>query len=212
MRYSTESACKYAIEQAKKKKASDVSADHLLLGCLRTISQFGIAQLGPWSFDLEELGIDWLAIGEAKAYRVAYAQEVVDLLDLAAKIASANGSDSVSVVDVLAAFAGREDGLFGKLKGRHSITSAQWRTALAALALRTEEQVTVSAVVSSGPAAGRDYLTPEEVAEMLAIHVQTVRAHVRSGKLPALRLAGERAIRIRRSDVEKVFEPAEQAR
>jgi excisionase family DNA binding protein len=57
----------------------------------------------------------------------------------------------------------------------------------------------------------REYLTPEEAAELLSIHVQTLRAHVRSGKLPALRLAGERAIRIRWSDLEKIFEPANQA-
>jgi excisionase family DNA binding protein len=56
-------------------------------------------------------------------------------------------------------------------------------------------------------AAGRDYLTPEEAAEALGVHVQTVRGYVRSGKLAALRLAGERAIRIRRSDLETVLEP-----
>ena len=44
-------------------------------------------------------------------------------------------------------------------------------------------------------------------AEALSIHVQTLRAYVRSGKLPALRLAGERAIRIRRQDLETVLEP-----
>jgi excisionase family DNA binding protein len=58
-----------------------------------------------------------------------------------------------------------------------------------------------------GAAAARDYLTPEEAAAALAIHVQTLRAYVRSGKLPALRLAGERAIRIRRGDLDKVLEP-----
>jgi excisionase family DNA binding protein len=55
--------------------------------------------------------------------------------------------------------------------------------------------------------AAKDYLTPEEAAEALSIHVQTLRAYVRSGKLPALRLAGERAIRIRRTDLETVMEP-----
>jgi excisionase family DNA binding protein len=57
----------------------------------------------------------------------------------------------------------------------------------------------------------REHLTPEEAAEILSIDVQTLRGHPRSGKLPALRLAGERAIRIRRSDLEKVFESAAQA-
>ena len=52
----------------------------------------------------------------------------------------------------------------------------------------------------------QEYLTPEEAAEALSIHVQTMRAYIRSGRLPAFRLAGERAIRILRSDLEKVLE------
>ena len=51
-----ESACRFAIEQAKKRGALEVTPDDLLLGCLRTASQFGIVQLGPWKFDLENWG------------------------------------------------------------------------------------------------------------------------------------------------------------
>ena len=50
-------------------------------------------------------------------------------------------------------------------------------------------------------------LTRTQAAEALGVHVQTLRAYVRSGKLPAHRLAGERAIRIRRPDLEKLLEP-----
>ena len=53
----------------------------------------------------------------------------------------------------------------------------------------------------------RDYLTPEDAAEELGVHVQTMRAYIRSGRMPAFRLAGERAIRILRTDLEKVLEP-----
>jgi excisionase family DNA binding protein len=60
---------------------------------------------------------------------------------------------------------------------------------------------------AAGDLSGREYLTPEEAAEAIGIHVQTLRGYVRSGKLPALRLAGERAIRIRRKDLEAVLEP-----
>lgn len=67
------------------------------------------------------------------------------------------------VEHLLAAFAAEAEGLMGTLKTRHGITSAGWRAALV-----------------------RDYLTPEEAAAALAIHVQTLRACVRSGKLPAL--------------------------
>jgi excisionase family DNA binding protein len=53
----------------------------------------------------------------------------------------------------------------------------------------------------------RDFLTPEEAADALSIHVQTMRGYIRSGRLPAYRVAGERAIRIRRADLEKLLEP-----
>ena len=51
-----------------------------------------------------------------------------------------------------------------------------------------------------------DYLTPEQAADVLHAHVQTIRDYIRSGRLPAFRLAGERAIRIRRSDLEALLE------
>lgn len=50
-------------------------------------------------------------------------------------------------------------------------------------------------------------MTLEEVAEYLNVHVATVRNWIRSGRLPASRLAGQRAIRIRESDILHVLEP-----
>ena len=49
--------------------------------------------------------------------------------------------------------------------------------------------------------------SPEEAADYLGVHVQTVRAWIRSGRLRASRLAGQRAIRIRASDLQSVLEP-----
>jgi len=91
----------------------------------------------------------------------------------------------------------------GELKRKHEITSAGWRAAVAQLGGQPPDRKEED----RGVAAIRDYLTPKEAARALAIHVQTLRAYVRSGKLPALRLAGERAIRIRRADLDKVLEP-----
>jgi excisionase family DNA binding protein len=51
--------------------------------------------------------------------------------------------------------------------------------------------------------------SPEEAAEYLGIHVQTVRAWIRSGRLRASRLAGQRALRIKASDLATVLEPVE---
>ena len=51
--------------------------------------------------------------------------------------------------------------------------------------------------------------SPEEAAEYLNIHVQTVRAWIRSGRLRARRLAGQRALRITASDLQSVLEPVQ---
>jgi excisionase family DNA binding protein len=97
----------------------------------------------------------------------------------------------------------RTNGLIGEWKRERGIPSAGWRAALAVRAPSEEGEV----VAEIRRGAARDYLTPEEVAEALSIHVQAQRAYVRSGKPPAGRLAGERAIRIRREDLTAVLEP-----
>jgi len=193
-----EHAASLAIALAKKRGLAEIGPDELLLGCLQAIAQFGIAQLGPWTFDLEDLAVDWLAQPDRPAPKVAYSQRAVDFLDLAARIARADASAAIRIDHLLAAFAAETDGLMGRWKLDRGITSAAWRAAIAQLS---------PAPVSSPRSDDRDYLTPEEAAGALSIHVQTLRAYVRSGKLPALRLAGERAIRIRRQDLETVLEP-----
>lgn len=49
--------------------------------------------------------------------------------------------------------------------------------------------------------------SPEEIADYLGVHVQTVRAWVRSGQLPARRIFGQRSLRIRKSDLDAVLMP-----
>ena len=214
-------AASYAIGLAKNRRLAEVSPDELLLGCLLAVSRFGAVQLGPLVLDLEELGVDWLEDPRIPAGKVSYSQAVVGLFDRAARIAHADGAGSaaggpVRVDHLLAAFAREESGLMGEMKQRYGISSAAWRAAVARLwpAEPGGERLdpprghgTAAADGSGKRSPERDYLTPEEAAEALGVHVQTVRGYVRSGKLAALRLAGERAIRIRRSDLETVLEP-----
>lgn len=51
--------------------------------------------------------------------------------------------------------------------------------------------------------------SPEEAATYLGVHLGTVRNWIRSGRLPASRLAGQRAIRIKESDLLLVLDPIE---
>jgi len=196
-------AASFAIFAAKQQGAEEVAPDHILLGCLRAISRFGIATLGPWNLDLESLGVDWVRQPEGPRPKVAYAQAAVDLLDRAARIARSSGGNGVGIQHLLAAFAGEEAGLMGQLKRTFGMTSATWRAAVAQLA--PAEPNGAAEPVEAKPA--REFLTPEEAAEAVGVHVQTMRGYIRSGRLPAFRLAGERALRIRRADLEKVLDP-----
>jgi excisionase family DNA binding protein len=204
-----ESAALFAISLTKKRGLDEIGPDELLLGCLQARSQFGIVELGGWIFDLETLGIDWLEDPGMRAPKVAYSEGAVEIFDRAARIAKADGASSMRVEHLLAAFAAEESGLMGELKRAHGITSAAWRAALFGGREHPGRERAVAAAASADGGALGEYLTPEQAAEALGVHVQTLRAYVRSGKLPALRLAGERAIRIRRGDLEKVFDPAQ---
>jgi excisionase family DNA binding protein len=199
-------AASVAIFAAKQSGSKEVTPDHILLGCLQAISRFGIATVGPWSLDLERLGVDWVRQPSGPRPKVAYSQESVDLFDRAALIAKSSGDAGVGVNHLLAAFAAEEGGLMGELKQAHGITSASWRAAVARIGADETSGSKPERAGSEGKLA-REYLTPEEAAEALGIHVQTMRAYIRSERLPAFRLAGERAIRILRTDLEKVLEP-----
>ena len=54
-----------------------------------------------------------------------------------------------------------------------------------------------------------EFLSPEDVARRLDVNVQTVRTWIRSGKLPASRLAGGRILRVREADIEAILEPVD---
>jgi excisionase family DNA binding protein len=202
----TELAAAFAITQAKRRGLDEITPDELLLGCFRVISQFGIVTLGGWTFDLEALGVDWLENPDRKGTKPAYSQALVEVFDRAARIAKADGAAAHAIgIDHLLVALWSEAGLMGELRRTHGITSAEWRAA--AVQLSAKRQVKEADVPVEKKDNARDYLSPEQAAEALGLHAQTVRAYIRSGKLPAMRVAGERAIRIRREDLEKVLEP-----
>lgn len=201
-------ATSFAIFSAKRRRSGEVTPDDLLLGCLRAVSRFGVAKIGSWDIDLETLGIDWVRDPEGPAPKVAYSEDAVDVFNRAALIAKSSADAAMSVHHMLAAFAAEERGLMAELKSSYGIASAAWRAAVAQLS-STETEAAQPRSAPPAKKKAREYLSPEEAAEELGIHVQTMRAYVRSGRVPAFRLAGERAIRILRADLKKVLEPLE---
>jgi len=107
-----------------------------------------------------------LRIGEQKRHKVAYSEEVVDLLDLAAKIARASESPAVRVQDLLVSYASHDGGLMGQLKSQFRFTSAQWRAAVAAIGPAVQESSAFPLEEKAIQTLEREYLTPEEAAEI----------------------------------------------
>lgn len=199
---------RFAIQNAKGRGDEEVSADDVLFGCLCTISRFGVARLGDVSIDLEPLGACWEQPRPEKGSKVAYSEAVVRLLDRAAQIARADRRP-LGLEHVMAAFTNIGGGLMRSLFETYDLTSFKWRAALAAWSMGRNEARPrdVTDTDSSSRGTDREYLSPEEAAEWLGVHVQTIRGYIRTGKLPASRLAGERAIRISKENLERLLEP-----
>jgi excisionase family DNA binding protein len=201
-------ALKFSIGRAKLRGQAEVTADDLLLGCLHSVSRFGAVELGGCLIDLEEFGIDWTAAQPKSDAKLSYSLPVVEILDRAAMLSKMEGAGKIAIEHLLVCFHQETGGVMGKLRERYGIDSLRWRVAVAKLGTAPEVETAVETVSSPRtPAPAREYLSPEEAAELLGVHVQTLRGYIRSGKLRALRVAGERVIRIHRGSLESLLEP-----
>ena len=144
--------------------------------------------------------------------KVAYVPATAALFNQAAGIARHDGADKVTLVHLLVAFAPEEHGFMGQLKQTFGFSATEWRAALARWHPVHPNGAGSSAGHGTesrhhGDIQVRALLSPDEAAAFLGVHTQTVRGYIRSGKLPAQRLAGERALRIRREDLLALLEP-----
>jgi len=194
-------ALRSAISHARARESATVDPDHLLLGALTVLSRFAIARIGPLALDLEPFGVQWTQPPTPLPAKPSYSDQTVAHLDAASAVALADGAPKVALPHLLACFAHVETGLMGQLRQRYNLDSAAWRAALTLL--KTAEEDPPPTLQPSG----RPYDTPEEAAAYLGVHIQTIRGYIKSAKLPALRIAGERAIRLRREDLDALLEP-----
>lgn len=196
-------ATRLAIARAKRRGAEEVTPDDLFSGLLQSIAHFGIVLVGDLILDLEALDEELLSEVDAAGPKVAYTKAAASLFDRAAAVARRERAPQIEPIHMLAAFAREEDGLMGRLKSTYGVTAGEWR---AALAKRSRYEVRDGAAVHR-PIGAQELLSPDEAADFLGVHTQTVRGYIRSGKLPAHRLAGERVIRILRQDLLDLLEP-----
>jgi excisionase family DNA binding protein len=210
-------AIKAAIRYAKYRKSSKVGTDDLLVGILQVVSRFGIVKMGHLTIDLEDLeGIlgDRFSdeVGNIRTQKVAYSSSASALFDKAASIARKDNSPKVELVHLLVAFADENSGMMVQLKEKYGFSDREWRAALSDWQSFSPEKTFMGLKIMGGNKSIMDprekqFFSPDEAAEFLGVHVQTIRGYIRMGKLPALRLAGERALRIKREDLLALLEP-----
>ena len=99
-----------------------------------------------------------------------------------------------------------------QLKEKYSFSGTEWRSALSKwhpISLQKREAGLEIGAGRKSPMefSEKQFFSPDEAAEFLDVHTQTIRGYIRTGKLPALRLAGERALRIQRNDLLALLEP-----
>lgn len=210
-------ATKAAIKHAKYRKSPKVNKDDLLVGILQVISRFDIVQIGQLTIDLEDFdGISRDGFTDdpknISNKKVAYSSSTNALFEQAAYIARKDSSPKVGIVHLLVAFADENSGLMVQLKEKYGFSGKQWRVALSDWQFFLSEKTVMDSKIAIGAksmidVSEKQFFSPDEAAEFLGVHVQTIRGYIRMGKLPALRLAGERALRIKREDLLALLEP-----
>jgi excisionase family DNA binding protein len=189
----------YAIERARARGSESVEPDDLLAGLLLSVARFGIIDLGPLAIDLEPLGLGFDESLPSLAIRPHYSAEAASVFERAARVARGDGGRPLAPVHLLVALGDGGVPTFARLAKLHGLDPAGWRRLLSAL----EPPSSLDPVAPSPRAtpAVPDLLTPDEAAELLGVHIQTLRGYIRRGRLPALRVAGQRAIRVRRDEL-----------
>jgi excisionase family DNA binding protein len=166
---------------------------------LRRFSRFGYFNFGPITIDVRMIA----AIIERTAERVgpggrAYGEDFVRFSVLVADERRRSGQRRIDELHLLLAFMRVEDGLPARVFGELGVTRED------------VERFARAGGRAAVPAPVEEKLfSPEEAADYLGGHVQTVRGWIRSGRLRASRLAGQRALRIAASDIQSVLEPVD---
>lgn len=173
-----------------------VNVDIAFLAYLLRTSRFGFFSFGPVTLDvrlIEDIVERTVQRGEARMQM--YSDDYVRFSRLLADEVRRSGRKRLDELHILLAFMKIGEGLPARVFGELGVTVAQ------------VESFVRSSTQQPARAEPEKLYSPEDAAEYLGVHVQTVRGWIRSGRLKASRLAGQRALRIRASDLESVLEP-----
>lgn len=184
-------------ETARQLGSDAITVDLQFLVFLERYARFGYFHFGPISIDARLIRdiVERQLHGRTES-RAVMDDDMVRFSRMLIAEAARTGDRRIDELHYLLAFMRWKEGLPGRVFGELGITPEQ-----------------VEEYARSGrepqPAQPEKLYSPEEAAEYLGVHVQTIRAWIRSGRLKASRLAGQRALRIRASDLQSVLEPVE---
>jgi excisionase family DNA binding protein len=178
---------------------SDSTLDLLFLAYLRHLSRFGYFHYGPITIDvrlIEDLVERTVERGTSPGPgQHTYSDDFVRFTRVLMDEVHRSGQRRLDELHFLLAFMRCGEGLPARV--------------FAEMGIAPEEiEAFARGPMQAQPGLEKLY-SPEEVASYLGVHVQTVRTWIREGRLPASRLAGQRALRVRESDVHRVLEPLE---
>ena len=183
--------------ESDRLNASSLNIDVLFACYLRQMSRFGFFQFGPISIDVNLIE----DIVERTTPRrppgdtapIAIGDDVVRLSQKLMEEVRRSGRHRIDELHYLLAFMKLGEGLPERVFGELGVTAAEVEDYARSRAAQPSEM--------------QRLYSPEEVADYLNVHVQTVRTWIRSGRLKARRLAGQRSLRITESDLQSVLEP-----
>ncbi|MEO8541253.1 MAG: helix-turn-helix domain-containing protein [bacterium] len=179
------------------------SADIEFVAFLRTFSQFGFFRFGPITIDVnvvEDILMRTHPRGAGGPEHPPGSLEAIELGELQWAIAAERGSLHIDELSCLFGYLRWGKGLPARVFGELGVTEDELEGYVTELSAGGRRE-------PSHPPVVQKLYSTEDAAGYLGVHIQTVRAWIRSGKLPASRLAGQKSIRIRERDLEAVLEP-----
>jgi len=185
-------------ELAEELGFAPLTPDIDFVAYLRALARFGFFTFGPITIDVrivEDLLFRTAARGSGGPDHPTISDDMVRFNNLLWRGVRESGRRTLDELHYLLAFMQWPEGLPARVFGELGVSPAEIDRYVAGL----------SAGQASAGGAERLYST-EEAAEYYGVHVQTVRTWIRSGKLPASKLAGQKYIRIRESDLKAVLE------
>jgi len=183
--------------EAIRLSAAQETLDLYFLVYLRHLARFGFFTFGPITIDVrlvEDLVERTIPRG-SDGGAPPWSDDLVAFSGRLVQEVSRSGRRRMDELHFLMAFLNTTEGLPGRVFGELGVTSEM-------------VEAYIRRVQSARPVLEELY-TPEEAAAYLNVRVQTVRSWIRSGRLKAKRLAGQRSLRISTTDLQSVLEPIE---